>query len=213
MFLQDAGFEHLTFNPEVFHALMYYLDILTGITKNFIEDERVNDQVSKGSQTNMDISLKNPFIIICATISFAVLFVANPGSTAPSQTFELEAAFSVPEILMGENSTLITKITNHAPTPSVFILHIIYTNQNFQFYDPLTGDRLDNIKAHDQSYTLIHPTGGILDRSTTIPITIVGPTPKGASETFRITVKIFTLQDSEQIEVDQEAVMLTVNYA
>lgn len=160
----------------------------------------------------MDISLKNPFIIICAAISFAVLFIANPGITAPSQTFELEAAFSQPEILMGENSTLITKITNHAPTPSAFILHITYTNHNFQFYDPLTGAHLDNVKTHDQSYTLIHPTGGILDRSTTIPITIVGPTPKGESETFRITVKIYTLQDSEKIEVDQKAVMLTVNY-
>jgi hypothetical protein len=161
----------------------------------------------------MDISLKNPFIIICAAISFAVLFIANPGSTASPQTFELEAAFSMPEILMGENSTLITRITNHAPTPSVFILHITYTNRDFQFYDPLTGAHLDNIKVHDQSFTLIHPTSGILDRSTTIPIMIVGPTPKGASETFRITVKILTLQDSEQIEVDQEAVMLTVNYA
>ena len=167
----------------------------------------------EGSQTSMDISLKNPFIIICATISFSVLFIANPGSTAPPQTFELEAAFSLPEILMGENSTLITKITNHAPTPSPFILHITYTNQDFQFHDPLTGAHLDNIKAHDQIFTLIHPTGGILDRSTTIPITIVGPTPKGASETFQITVKIFTVQDTEQIEVDQEAVMLTVNYA
>ena len=161
----------------------------------------------------MDISLKNPFIIICATISFAVLFIVNPGNTAsPPQTFELEAAFSLPEILVGENSTLITRITNHAPTPTAFVLHITYTNRDFQFYDPLTGAHLDNIKVHDQSYTLIHPTSGILDRSTTIPITIVGPTPKGASETFRITVKIFTLQDSEQIEADQEAVMLTVNY-
>lgn len=161
----------------------------------------------------MDISLRNPFIIICATISFAVLFLANTGSTAPSQIFELEAAFTLPEILMGENSTLITRITNHAPTPSVFILHVTYTNQDFQFYDPLTGNHLDNIKGNEQSYTLIHPTGGILDRSTTIPITIVGPTPKGESETFRITIKILTLQDSEQIVVNEEAVMLTVNYA
>ena len=166
----------------------------------------------KGSQLNMDISLKNPFLIICATISFAVLFIANPGSTASPQTFELEAAFSLPEIQMGENSTLITRITNHAPTPSPFILHITYTNRDFQFYDPLTGAHLNNIKAHAQSFTLIHPTGGILDRSTTIPILIRGPTPKGASETFRLNVTIYTLQDSEEIKVDQETVMLTVNY-
>jgi hypothetical protein len=161
----------------------------------------------------MGISIKNPFVMICATISFAVLLIVNPGINPPPQTFELEVSFSLPEIVMGDNSTLVTKITNHAPTPSAFILHLIYTNRDFQFYDPLTGVHLNNVKTQDQSYTLIHPTGGILDRSTIIPITIIGPSPKGASETFRIIVKIYTLQDSEKIEVDHEAVMLTVNYA
>jgi hypothetical protein len=161
----------------------------------------------------MGISLKNPFVMICATISFAVLFIVNPGINPPPQNFDLEASFSLPEIVMGDNSTLVTKITNHAPTPSAFILHISYTNRDFQFYDPLTGAHLNNVKAHDQSYTLIHPTGGILDRSTIIPITIIGPSPKGASETFRIIVKIYTLQDSEKIEVDHEEVMLTVSYS
>ncbi len=207
-----AVFDFLKSNRGSCLRFLYYLDIMRKITNNFISGELVNIQPSKGSQVNLDISLKNPFIIIFATISFAVLFIVNPGTTSPAQTFELEASFTQSEILMGENSTLITKITNHAPTPSTFVLHIIYTNRDFQFYDPLTGAHLSNVKSYDQSYTLIHPTSGILDKSTTIPITIIGPTPKGESETFRIIVKIFTLQDSEKIEVDQEAVMLTVNY-
>jgi hypothetical protein len=159
----------------------------------------------------MEFLLKRPLILIAivviaviAILSASGIFSGEPEGLVLSPITELES------IKMGENTTLTVKIENKAAQPIIFELHLVYTNENMTFYDAITGERLQNITMNPTNFSLIHPDGGPIDIDTTIPILISGPKPKGSSETFRIFVELYSIEDQNLVLRDRKSVQLTV---
>lgn len=166
----------------------------------------------------MASQLRNPLIAIISTIIIAIIVIYSAGIFSVTPTTEgLTIASLTLEndtIKMGTNTTLTVEIENTAEQTLSFELHLEYTNKDFKFYDQLTGDRLEDITIIDPAnYTITHPTKGALDRKTTIPILVNGPTPKGSSETFSIWVKVYLIEGNALTLSDVELILLTVTYS
>lgn len=163
----------------------------------------------------MASQLRNPLIIIIIAIIAAVMVISSLGgleTPSPEGLNISNLTIEKDRIRMGENTTLTVEIENTADTSKVFELRIMYTAEDFVFYDTLTGEQLTNIKVNPNNYTLTHPTKGVLDKKTTIPITVQGPQPMGSEEEKLITVLVYSIDDNVASLSDEHVISITVTF-
>ncbi len=163
----------------------------------------------------MASQLRNPLIIIIIAIIAAVIVISSLGGFETPSPEGLNISNLILEkdrIKMGENTTLTVEIENTADTSKVFELRITYTAEDFVFYDTLTGEPLTNIKVNPNNYTLTHPTKGVLDKKTTIPITVQGPQPMGSEEEKLITVLVYSVDNNVASLSDERVISITVTF-
>lgn len=163
----------------------------------------------------MASQLRNPLIIIIIAIIAAVMVISSLGgleTPSPEGLNISNLTLEKDRIIMGENTTLTVEIENTADTSKVFELRIMYTAEDFVFYDTLTGEQLTNIKVNPNNYTLTHPTKGVLDKKTTIPITVQGPQPMGSEEEKLITVLVYSIDDNVASLSDEHVISITVTF-
>ena len=163
----------------------------------------------------MASQLRNPLIIIIIAIIAAVIVISSLGgfeTPSPEGLTISNLTLEKTRIKMGENTTLTVEIENTADTSKVFELRIMYTAEDFVFYDTLTGQQLTNIKVNPNNYTLTHPTKGVLDKKTTIPITVQGPQPMGSEEEKLITVLVYSIDDNVASLSDERDILITVTF-
>jgi hypothetical protein len=163
----------------------------------------------------MASQLRNPLIIIIIAIIAAVIVISSLGgfeTPSPEGLNISNLTLEKDRIKMGENTTLTVEIENTADSSKVFELRIMYTAEDFVFYDTLTGEQLTNIKVYPNNYTLTHPTKGVLDKKTTIPITVQGPQPMGSEEEKLITVLVYSIDDSVASLSDERVISITVTF-
>jgi DNA-directed RNA polymerase subunit L len=163
----------------------------------------------------MASQLRNPLIIIIIAIIAAVIIISSLGefeAPSPEGLNISNLALEKDRIKMGENTTLTVEIENTADTSKVFELRIMYTAEDFVFYNTLTGEQLTDIKVNPNNYTLTHPTKGVLDKKTTIPITVQGPQPMGSEEEKLITVLVYSIDDNVASLSDERVISITVTF-
>ncbi len=164
----------------------------------------------------MASQLRNPLIIIIIAIIAAVIVISSLGGLdTPSPEGLIISNLNLEEdtIKMGENTTLTVEIENTADTSKVFELRITYTAEDFVFYNALTGEPLTDIQTTPDNYTLTHPTTGVLDKKTTIPITVQAPQPIGQEEVKTITVLVYSIEYNVAYLSDKRIISITITFS
>ena len=163
----------------------------------------------------MASQLRNPLIIIIIAIIAAVIVISSLGgleTPSPTGLVISNLTLETDRIKMGENTTLTVEIENTADTSKVFELRIMYTAEDFIFYNTLTGEQLTNIQTNPSNFTLTHPTKGVLDKKTTIPITVQGPQPIGSEDVKEITVLVYSIEDNVAYLSATRVISVTVTF-
>lgn len=162
----------------------------------------------------MAFLLKKPFIIIIAAVIASVLIISYSGilSLKPAGLTLSSVSLERSSIKMGQNTTLTVVIENKGSRSQTFELHIVYTSENLTFYDKITGARLPDPVPKPPYYNITHHTKGTLDTQgrVEIPILVKGLGPMGSSQTYTISMEVFSLDDFKKVLADKKSVQLTV---